>query len=901
MISTSRERPRARREPPLRALALGALLWAAALPGLAEEAAGPDVEAVAREALLLIQEGKTAESLTLLERTLEEARAAGAPGRDRALLHTRLAIAYYYRRDLAEIDRHADLAIALAKDDPDAPRVYADALNVKGIHLSETGQTEAYLEIGLEELEVRRKLPIAESQLAVPLISIALAHAELGDFREAERYLLEALEYSSRYEPDSHRQGVIQTNLSYVYGLRKEYRSAAEMAAKAVQDGRRTAPDSVILAVRLENLGSLQQALGAHDEARATLEEALAIQRRLIPGSVDEARSLHSLAQVAESTGRLADAEARYRAAVKIVDERMPDYLPGVQPIRSLGKLLVVRGELDEAEALLRRALAVSAAHPNSGEQAESLHAIALLEEARGDRDAALATMSAAVDALETQYDLLGGTVLTVASFSSAFEPLYKDLGRLLIGRGENEAAIALLESYRERALLDRIEVNRLLERSGPGERLAADIEELRRKARELSETTAEPRENGTRDDLPLKLADLRQRRRELFAEAVRADPRLAELLPPAAEFSVAGLGLRPDQRVLYFHLDRHGSDLLVISGGRIRRYPLPSGDRIDALVRRYRLLLQTPHSDLEAVHALGRRLFDVLVAPAGDELEGAGEVVIAAEGSLLLLPFATLRDPRGRYLVETVRVRQVGTLARLAAARRPVAAGHTAYTGFAYESGGDVVAIMSQRNVGRLRFVIGEVERAARMFEPRSIAYTGPAATEASAKRVDRTSVLHFATHAVVDSLEPMRSYIDLAVDRGQDGRLELWEIMEEMQLDTDLVVLSACDTAVGPVFAGEGVLGLAKGFAFAGADAVLASLWPVADESTSRLIEVFFHELAQGESRAEALRRAKLSLVTGSSPLDGTLDRWLKRWLGDDDFSHPYYWAPFVLNGAG
>lgn len=899
-------RPAVRRLSIRRALVVCALLSAGGAAGAAQEARevpAPDLETLVHDAAVLIDQGKVDESIAMLQGALDRARETGAPDRDRGLLHARLAIGYFYRRNLDQVDRQADLAIALLEDDPEALSGYADALSAKCLYLGETGRIEPYMKVSLEELAVRRKLPPADSQLASPLINLALAHADTGDYRAAERYLLEALEYSQRYEADTRRLGMIQTNLAYVYGLRKEYRSAAEMAQKAVDEARRIAPDSVILALRLENLGAMQQALGEHELARPVLEEALAIQRRRIPGSVDEARSLGSLAQVDESAGRTADAEARLRAAVAIMDRQMPGTVQAIVPARDLARLLIGEGELDEAQALLERAVEVTGrAMPNSGEHAESLHAMGLLQRARGDADAAVETMSAAVDALEVQYDLLGGTVLTVASFSSAFEPLYKDLSRLLIARGDYEAAIALLERYRERALLDRMEINRLLRRSAPGEQLASGIEELRRKARELDDAAGEPEGDGAREDRLLQLAELRRRRRELLAEAVRADARLAGLLPGANEAGAVASELRPDQRILYFNLGDEGSDLLVVSAAGVRAYRLPARAAIDALVRRYRLLLQTPRSDLETVHRLGRELYDALLAPAGDALPGAGEYIVAAEGSLLLLPFATLRDPQGRYLVESVRLRQVGSLAGLAAAGRVAEApARAGYTGFAFESDDDVVALMTQRNVGRLKFVVREVERAAGTFAPQAVVYTGAAATEATAKRVERTAVLHFATHAVVDSVEPMRSFIELADDDRDDGRLELWEVMEEMQLDAGLVVLSACDTAVGPVFAGEGVLGLSKGFAFAGADAVLASLWPVADASTSRLIEAFFHHLAAGENTAEALRRAQLAVLAGESPGDGVLARWLRSLLGGETTSHPYYWAPFILSGGG
>jgi CHAT domain-containing protein len=147
----------------------------------------------------------------------------------------------------------------------------------------------------------------------------------------------------------------------------------------------------------------------------------------------------------------------------------------------------------------------------------------------------------------------------------------------------------------------------------------------------------------------------------------------------------------------------------------------------------------------------------------------------------------------------------------------------------------------------------------------------------------LDHFDYIHFATHGFVNAQYPELSGLLLTQDArsSEDGILYTGEILG-LNLDADLVTLSACETALGKKIEGEGVRGLTTSFLFAGAKNVVASLWKVADESTSQLMIAFYNELLAGKDKASALRAARLSL------------------LRDERYHHPYYWAPFIQIGA-
>ena len=109
----------------------------------------------------------------------------------------------------------------------------------------------------------------------------------------------------------------------------------------------------------------------------------------------------------------------------------------------------------------------------------------------------------------------------------------------------------------------------------------------------------------------------------------------------------------------------------------------------------------------------------------------------------------------------------------------------------------------------------------------------------------------------------------------------LQAWEVVQDLRLDADLVALSACESGSGAAVADEGLIGLTRAFHFAGARAVLASLWKVYDRSTSILMERFYTHWAAGRSKAEALRAAQLDMI--------------------HDGARPAQWAAFELHGDG
>jgi len=157
-----------------------------------------------------------------------------------------------------------------------------------------------------------------------------------------------------------------------------------------------------------------------------------------------------------------------------------------------------------------------------------------------------------------------------------------------------------------------------------------------------------------------------------------------------------------------------------------------------------------------------------------------------------------------------------------------------------------------------------------------------GATATEGSLlSRVPEAGILHLATHAELNPINPLFTSIKLAPDAEHDGNLEMHEVYGLDLSKTGLVVLSACNTQMGRLSRGDEIEGLTRAFLYAGTPAVVSSLWKVDDESAALFMKRFYTHLRKGKGRAEALQKAQAE----------TRRR----------FPHPYHWAAFVLTGDG
>jgi CHAT domain-containing protein len=332
---------------------------------------------------------------------------------------------------------------------------------------------------------------------------------------------------------------------------------------------------------------------------------------------------------------------------------------------------------------------------------------------------------------------------------------------------------------------------------------------------------------------------------------------------------------LSVSEALLEYVVDDPVSYCLVITRTSIRIVKMPAKQTLSALVMAYLDRLKAK----ERADDDARHLYDALLGEL-PELQGTKQLIIVRDGQLHLVPFDALVEPSGRYVVESQTVAYAPSATSfflLRTSPKSSALGLLAVGGVPYQQSGT--------KLGDLPSSRDEALGAAAALPDRSnTLLLGTEATETAFKKSVNHRIIHLAVHAIANNSSPDRAALVLLSDpqHGEDGSLYPSEIVQ-LPLDADLVVLSACDTAVGPIEGEEGISTLARAFLLAGTRTVVSTLWSIDDDSTLYLMKVFYAELARHKSAPEALRVAKRSMLKAFGARKAV----------------PYYWAGLTVEG--
>jgi len=353
-------------------------------------------------------------------------------------------------------------------------------------------------------------------------------------------------------------------------------------------------------------------------------------------------------------------------------------------------------------------------------------------------------------------------------------------------------------------------------------------------------------------------------------------------------------LGLGRDTVLLEYVIAEPHSYCLIITRDRDRIVSLPGRSIVERLVRTYVNTLKTRSSDLRQ----GRELYSTLLGSI-PEVDKKSRLIVVPDGCLHLLPFDALVDRRGGYVVSTKTVFYspsasayylLNLTSQVQSGTRRSLLG---IGGIPYSEAEDLNRLVMLRGYGSLPLPTlpgskEEVLAAQAAFrDSADTLLTGWDATESRFKRssLAQRAIIHMAVHGIADEKNPQRAALILLGDSrsNEDGILEANEIIP-LQMNADLVVLSACDSAVGRLQGEEGIANLSRAFLLAGSRTVVSTLWSVDDTAALFLMKRFYFHLRENNPTADALTLAKRDL--------------LSTYAGH---AIPYYWASYKLEGAG
>jgi CHAT domain-containing protein/Tfp pilus assembly protein PilF len=796
----------------------------------------------------------------------------------------------------------------------------------------------------IESLERGRKLDIETGNRqgeAMVINEIGLVLMETGKLRQALVKFAESLALAVKID-DKGTQAFALSNQGTAHQLLNEYGEALI----AFQAALRLAIESRNPVEVAKSRGTIA---GLYNQA-GQFREALELFAQTVPVfvkegmKVEEATSLHDMATLYQEMGKYSEAAGGYKESLRIKKE-IPDPAGEVVTLSNLAQLYRVQGQLQKSIETAREGSQL--AHKIGNPVAEALNTLAMadslqldgkpvesrkaygdalqLAEASGAQDAvagayiglgsihaaehdwsqSAADCEKALGAVELMRSALDEPSLQIGFFGLNQKP-YHCLLNSLLALDRNEEALRTAERARARTLIEVLDRAKVDIYEGL---TAADRQQLRKLDGAVAQLEFTLRQSPSAN-LLRNLKAARQARDDLARVLYLKAPGLAVKRGEAGPVSLADLKtLLPDRHaaLLEYTLGEEESWLFVLRG------PAQPGGRPELFVHSLKLdrekIAKLARSYWERLRkqgyegSEGGELFRLLLAPAHAELADVSFLGIVPDGSLWLVPFAALREPNGHYLVESKAIYYAPSLTalrvmdRTAEKRRPVLEARL-------RKGSPPFLLVGNPSFGEshkvdlpLRGAFSELPQTA--VEVKEIAglpgisadiLLGADATEARVRReAGRYLVIHLAAHGFYDSANPMYSGIVLsqAGNSKEDGVWEAREIAEQ-NLSTDLVVVSACDTARGEIFAGEGVMGLSWAFFVAGTSTSLLTDWEVDDASTSLIMRQFYREWGVGVPGQT--RHAKVVALQ-------LAQKWM---LAQEKYSDPYYWAPFVLIGS-
>ncbi len=872
------------------------------------------------------------QAVDLLERSLAGFREAADPiGQSWALLQLAWMKYLLLSPDAMDVARQA---VELCRGAGDRSRL-SSALNTLGLLRAKNGEADQARADLLESLAVATGGPVSHiTQETRARNALGILYGRTGDAERATEEFRRALGLARRYGHAELELSALN-NLGIASKSLGEYEASLDYYRQSLALGRTTG-DRGLQANSLNNMGNLYRILREYRKAQACHEQALALAREV--GNRDhEGRALNTLGWTHLRLGEPRAALGFLEQALAI-RRTVNDPAGLASTIDGIGMTWHALGDDAKAIDFVSEGLALRRRLGERYGEIESLAHLAQVKRESGRPEEGLADIEAAVHLADSLRGRLMNPDLR-ASFVAGEQERYDfyidTLMQLAAERprdGFVARALEASERGRARVLLESLIEARADIREGIDPALLDQergfLRQLDDAGTKFARLSAARADSAAARDVQNRIARLTAEYQAIEGRIRSESPRYAALTQPTA-LNLAELQQRvlDDRTVLLeFWVGERRSWLWAVTRNSLGSFELPPRQNIKALARRLHALLASrqpkPREPADA-RAKRIRIADqqwlresaafsrLMLKPAARHLgeRWAGRRLLIVAGDVLAyLPFGALPDPvRPRAPLirdhEVVNVPSASVLAvmrheldgRVPAAKTLALVADPVFDsddprvrGGLRRASVDASADDRSSRLARLPFSRREAVEIAALAPSgdvlRATDFDANRRLVASGELADYR-IVHFATHGVLDSQHPRQSGLVLSLvdpsGRAQDGFLRLNDIYN-LRLRADVVVLSACQTALGKEIRGEGIVGLTRGFMYAGARTVVASLWQVDDFATAELMKLFYRAmLKEGLAPAAALRAAQRKLAA------------------QPQWASPFYWSAFVVQG--
>ncbi len=773
-------------------------------------------------------------------------------------------------------------------------------------------ESERYL---LQSLAIKEQLAPGSLSYAITSMNAGNVAHSRGDLARADEYYQKAFAIEQRVAPRSTDVAMTLVHLGMDARERGDFPEAENYFNQNLKLTQGLAPGTLDVADSFDNLADLAKSEGKIREAEEYCRKALEIQLRVAPHTLDVANGWDFLSQIAFDRSDVSTAEDYNRRARELRKDLAPESAEYAEALVLQARLTLSHGQQDDAERLYAQAIDVL--EHQLMQLGGSTDVRALFRSSRANYYSDYADLlvrqkkrKLAFEVLErsrarTLLEMLAGSHVDIRQ---GVDPALSEKERLLQATltAKTNRKISLLEA--EHTPEQLASVNRELDET------LSEYQELEGRIR-----TSSPKYAALTQPRPLNAAEVQQLldpQTELLYYALGARRSFVFVLTPT---SLDSYELPKREEVE--STARHAYDLLTSrnrwvdgenSAQRTARLAQEDAEYRETSAALSQMVLGPVRERLEgkrllivADGALQYIPFAALPVSAGDT--SSAKVPLMAEHEIVNLPSASVLASLRWQASEraTQPTKEVAILAdpvfdkndpRVGKTEKHTSAGDK-------EVGGALTSESTEHLTRSIQDVSGGTQQAglsrlafSRREAAAIMAITKPGAgmealdfnasrETALSKELSQYRIVHFATHGLLDNEHPELSGLILSLvdsdGKPRDGFLDLQDVYN-LTVPADLVVLSACETGLGKEISGEGLVGLTRGFMYAGASRVVASLWSVDDVATAELMAEFYKGMLQaGLPPAAALRRAQLEM------------RKRKRW------ADPYYWAAFTLQG--
>ena len=779
---------------------------------------------------------------------------------------------------------------------------------------------------------------------------MGVLQADAGSPDRARQLFERALEIH-REVGNRRSEGVVLGNLGNLHKLTGSLDRALELYESALEIhkelGNRGHEGNV-----LGNLGNLHMETGSLDRARRLFESAMEIHRG-VGNRRSEGIVLRNLGALHHETGSPDRARRLYESAIEIHGEVGDRRGEGV----TLGRLAILELDQGEASAALEHATSACGVLTRLGDLValqEPQHTLARCLAESGAPIEARATYLSAIETIEQWLRGIGSDLRRARVLEKAL-PCFFDAVSFLL-RAPHPAADEIAEAFeiaergKARSLLESVR-SRDLPPAIPPE-LAMQRSQLEVRLRALQDALLEERSRpeprkGVLDYIEKELEPVRHEHAELLDDLALRFPvysAVEGLSPPISlKDTRSRIVARADAALLEYSVTPDEIFAWIVRHDRAHVVRLGFGEdelqqRVETALKPFRRFCRSRESAalLTLLPDRLRALAADILGPALPHLAGVQRLLIVPSGAMYDVPFEMLVLPSSDDDISRREVEAADHYARaeyaadrfdiaygpsatlldpgLRAAREdpqptPVESTEPAVLAMGdpvYEQLTSVPALArpTERGVhlARLHGTRKEVQAIKRLFANVRAFTRSRARESAYRKHAPSSDIVHLGCHGVIDTAQPSYSGVVLSPGprRDEDPFLQAYEIARVRLERRPLVVVSACEVAGGKRSAAEGLLGLTRAFAEAGAGSVIASTWPVDDEATSRLMTHFYEAIAAGEADPiSALAGAKRAMLAEARQCTGVPERRGASSQSPVPAAHPYFWAGFGIHG--